>query len=184
MKSEAMALMTKEESGQEQRIKMEEKVLLDDTDRKLVELTQAGLPLVSRPYDEIAQSLGIETSEVISRMKKMQDSGVIRRIAAVPNHYALGYKANGMTVWNVPDDKVNQLGLKVGQLDFVSHCYHRPRFLPEWPYNLFAMVHAHNRDEARLLVDKIAEVIGADDHGHDILFSTQILKKTGLRINP
>jgi len=81
-------------------------------------------------------------------MKSMQDSGVIRRIAAVPNHYSLGYKANGMPVWDVPDERVSELGQKVGQLDFVSHCYHRPRYLPEWPYNLFAMVHAHNRDEA------------------------------------
>ena len=113
----------------------------------------------------------------------MQHSGVIRRIAAVPNHYALGYKANGMTVWDVPDERVHELGQKVGELDFVSHCYQRPRYLPEWPYNLFAMVHAHNRDDARLLVDKIADLIGADDRGHDILFSTKILKKTGLRFN-
>ena len=162
---------------------MNEEISLDEIDRKLVSLTQSGLPLVSRPYDELAQNLGIETSEVISRMKSMLDNGVIRRIAAVPNHYALGYKANGMTVWDVPDDKVNEIGRKVGQLEFVSHCYHRPRFLPEWPYNLFAMVHAHNRSEARLLVDKISEVIGNDDRGHDILFSTQILKKTGLRFS-
>lgn len=167
----------------EKEIETEEKIFLDDMDRKIVELTQSGLPLVSRPYDDIAQRLGIDASEIISRMKNMQDSGVIRRIAAVPNHYALGYKANGMTVWDVPDERINELGHKVGQLEFVSHCYHRPRFLPDWSYNLFAMVHAHNRDEARLLVDKIAELIGDDDRGHDILFSTQILKKTGLRFN-
>ena len=164
-------------------IEMVDKILLDDMDRKIVEITQSGLPLVSRPYDDVAQRLGIEASELISRMKNMQSSGVIRRIAAVPNHYALGYKANGMTVWDVPDEKINELGHKVGGLDFVSHCYHRPRFLPEWPYNLFAMVHGHTHDEARLLMNKIADLIGDDDRGHDILFSTQILKKTGLRFN-
>lgn len=162
---------------------MEQKFLLDETDRKIIEITQSGLPLVSRPYDDISQRLGIDANDVISRMKNMQDSGLIRRIAAVPNHYALGYKANGMTVWDVPDDRVNDLGHKVGELDFVSHCYHRPRYLPEWPYNLFAMVHAHSHDEARLLMERIAEVIGNDDRGHDILFSTKILKKTGLRLN-
>lgn len=161
----------------------DETFVLDDTDRKIVEITQSGLPLISRPYDDIAQRLDLETSDVISRMRNMQHSGVIRRIAAVPNHYALGYKANGMTVWDVPDERVHELGQKVGELDFVSHCYQRPRYLPEWPYNLFAMVHAHNRDDASLLVDKIAELIGADDRGHDILFSTKILKKTGLRFN-
>lgn len=162
---------------------MEKNALLDETDRKIIELTQAGLPLVSRPYEDIAQRLGIESSEVISRMKEMQLSGVIRRIAAVPNHYALGYKANGMTVWDVPDERISELGQQVGALDFVSHCYHRPRNLPDWPFNLFAMVHAHNHDEARSLMAEIAKVIGKDDRGHDILFSTKILKKTGLRLN-
>ena len=162
---------------------MEEQIILDEIDRKIVEITQAGLPLVSRPYDDIAQRLGIDTSDVISRMQNMQNSGVIRRIAAVPNHYALGYKANGMTVWDVPSELVNELGQKVGELDFVSHCYHRPRYLPEWPFNLFAMVHGHDHDEARVLMGKIGELLGEYDRGHDILFSTKILKKTGLRFN-
>ena len=161
---------------------MQETYSLDELDRKIMEITQSGLPLVSRPYDDIAKQLDVDASEVISRMKKMQQSGVIRRIAAVPNHYALGYKANGMTVWNVPDERVHELGQQVGQLDFVSHCYHRPRYLPDWPFNLFAMVHAHTHNEAKSLMAKIADLIGEDDRGHDILFSTQILKKTGMRI--
>lgn len=161
---------------------MQETYSLDELDRKIMEITQSGLPLVSRPYDDIAKQLDVDASEVISRMKKMQQSGVIRRIAAVPNHYALGYKANGMTVWNVPDERVHELGQQVGQLDFVSHCYHRPRYLPDWPFNLFAMVHAHTHNEAKSLMAKIADLIGEDDLGHDILFSTQILKKTGMRI--
>ena len=105
-----------------------------------------------------------------------------RRIGAVPNHYALGYKANGMTVWDVPDERVDELGEKVGALDFVSHCYHRPRHLPDWPYNFFAMVHGHDRDEVEELAHRIAGLIGDANHGHEILYSTRILKKTGLRI--
>ena len=157
-------------------------LLLDDINRQIIQATQSGLPLVSRPYDDIAKRLGISSSEVISRMKAMQENGIIRRIAAVPNHYALGYKGNGMSVWDVPSELVNELGKKVGELDFVSHCYHRPRFLPDWPYNLFAMVHAHNRDEALLLVDTIAKLLGEHDRGHDVLFSKKILKKTGMRL--
>jgi DNA-binding Lrp family transcriptional regulator len=107
---------------------------------------------------------------------------MIRRIGAVPNHYALGYKANGMTVWDVPDEKVDELGERVGALDFVSHCYRRPRHLPEWPYNFFAMVHGHDKPEVEAQVHRIAELLGDADRGHDILFSTRILKKTGLRI--
>jgi len=159
-----------------------EEIILDEVNRQIIQATQSGLPLVSRPYHDIAKDLGITASEVISRMKAMQEAGIIRRIAAVPNHYALGYKGNGMSVWDVPSELVNELGEKVGSLDFVSHCYHRPRFLPEWPYNLFAMVHAHNREEALLLVDTIAKLLGENDRGHDVLFSKRILKKTGMRL--
>ena len=156
--------------------------VLDDADRKIIQVTQAGLALVSRPYDKVAAQVGISSAEVISRMNVMQQHGIIRRIAAVPNHYALGYKGNGMTVWNVPDELISELGHQVGGLSFVSHCYHRPRFLPDWPYNLFAMVHAHNREEAMKLVDEIASLLGENDRGHDVLFSKRILKKTGMRL--
>jgi len=161
---------------------MKSEYLLQDLDRKIIKATQAGLPLVSRPYDDIAARVGTTTAEVIRRMSVMQDKGIIRRIAAVPNHYLLGYKGNGMSVWDVPDERVNELGEKVGALDFVSHCYHRPRFLPEWPYNLFAMVHAHDREEAMLLVNTIAELLADNNRGHDVLFSKRILKKTGMRL--
>lgn len=158
------------------------KIVLDDIDRQIIQATQSGLPLVSHPYHVIAERLGLDANDVISRLQTMKQNGIIRRIAAVPNHYALGYKGNGMSVWDVPGERVNELGKKVGALDFVSHCYHRPRFLPEWPYNLFAMVHAHNKDEALLLVDSIADLLGEFDRGHDVLFSKQILKKTGMRL--
>ncbi len=157
-------------------------VHLDDIDRKIIQATQAGLPLVSRPYDDIAMQIGISADEVLKRMCKMQQCGIIRRIAAVPNHYALGYKANGMTVWDVPDDRIDELGKQVGTLEFVSHCYHRPRYLPGWRYNLFAMVHAHTREEALQLVSRIADLLGEGCRGHDVLFSTRILKKTCMRL--
>lgn len=166
-----------------QKSELEQGALLDEIDRKIIHATQAGLPLVSHPYDDVASRVGISAGEVIARMHAMQQRGIIRRIAAVPNHYSLGYKSNGMTVWDVPDDRVNELGRQVGALEFVSHCYHRPRYLPDWPYNLFAMVHAHNRDEAMLLVSRIADLLGDADRGHDVLFSQRILKKTGLRLS-
>ena len=151
-------------------------------DRKLIQLTQSGLPLVSQPYQNLAQQLGITACEVKARFQRMLDHGVIRRIAAVPNHYSLGFRANGMTVWNVPDNRVSDLGPKIGALDFVSHCYHRPRHLPEWPYNLFAMVHGHSRDDVQDHIQAISDLIGINNHGNDVLYSTRILKKTGLRL--
>ena len=155
---------------------------LDPVDRRIVAATQAGLPLVARPYHAIAGELGLKPSEVMRRMQGLLDTGAIRRIGAVPNHYALGWKANGMSVWDVPDEHVAEAGRMVGALEFVSHCYRRPRHLPDWPYNLFAMVHGRSRDEVTDKLARIAAVLGDWDRAHDVLFSSRILKKTGLRI--
>ena len=154
----------------------------NEMDRCLVLATQSGLPLVSRPYQRLGEQLGISAEEVMLRLKRMLASGVIRRIGAVPNHYAIGYTANGMSVWDVPDDRVDDLGGRIGALDFVTHCYHRPRQLPAWRYNLFAMAHGSSREEVLGKVAHIATLLGADCRAYDVLFSTQILKKTGLRI--
>ena len=157
-------------------------ITLDDIDRKIIEATQSGLPVARRPYHEIAKRVDIAPDQVIARMRKMQELGLIRRIGVVPNHYNLGYHANGMTVWDVPDDKIEEFGKAIGELDFVSHCYHRPRRLPDWPYNLFAMIHGRDRESTQEKVKLIAELLGEYNRGHDVLYSTRILKKTGLRI--
>jgi len=156
--------------------------MLDTTDRRLIAATQGGLPLVAEPYRVLAGQLGLDEAEVIARLQKLLDRGAIRRIGAIPNHYALGFTANGMSVWDIADEDVAEVGSKVGALDFVSHCYERPRHLPVWPYNLFAMVHGRTRDEVRAKVAEIAALVGPAARAHDILFSTRILKKTGLRI--
>lgn len=164
---------------------MDQKVapnILDATDRAIIVATQQGLPLVPRPYHAIAERLNLDAEEVMARVQRMQDNGVIRRIGVVPNHYAIGYRANGMTVWDVPDEIVDELGELVGKLEFVTHCYRRPRHLPEWPYNLFAMVHGKNRDEVTEQIALIKALIGEHVRSHDVLFSTRILKKTGLRL--
>jgi len=155
---------------------------IDAIDRQIIVATQAGLPLVAQPWDAVAEQLGLDPDEVVARVAAMQAHDIIRRIGAVPNHYALGYRANGMSVWNVPDDMVAELGKQVGDLEFVSHCYERPRHLPLWPYNLFAMVHGHNREEVAGRVKVIAGMLRGACRGHDVLYSTRILKKTGLRI--
>lgn len=159
------------------------KPALDAIDRQLIVATQAGLPRLSRPYDAIGSELGIGGDEVISRLQRMLDSGVIRRIGAVPNHYAIGYTANGMSVWDIDDSRIDDLGTQVGALEFVTHCYRRPRRLPDWPYNLFAMVHSRDRAEVAARVAEIAALLGDACRAHDILYSTAILKKTGLRIS-
>ena len=155
---------------------------LDTIDRAIVRATQAGLPLCAQPYHAVAERVGVDPDEVMARMRRMLAAGIIRRIGAVPNHYRLGYRANGMSVWDVPDEQITELGRRVGALPFVSHCYRRPRRLPEWPYNLFAMVHGRTRDEVEAQVAEIAALLGDAARRHDVLYSTRILKKTGLRL--
>lgn len=156
--------------------------MIDATDRALILATQGGLPLVPRPYDAIAEQVGIPAEEAMQRLRAMLAAGIIRRIGAVPNHYAIGWTANGMTVWDVDDARVDELGAQVGGLDFVTHCYRRPRARPAWPYNLFAMVHGASREECAAKAAEIRALLGDACRASDILYSTRILKKTGLRI--
>jgi DNA-binding Lrp family transcriptional regulator len=154
---------------------------LDPVDRRILKATQAGLPLVPRPYHAVAERLGLDPQEVMTRFARLLERGAVRRIAAVPNHYALGFRANGMTVWDVDDLRVDALGEQVGALEFVSHCYRRPRVQPVGPFNLFAMVHAETRLEVVERAEEIADLLGDTVRARDILFSTKILKKTGMR---
>lgn len=155
---------------------------LDDIDRQLIVLTQNGLPLTERPYQQLAEQLSIGDQEVMRRLQAMQDTGVIRRIGAVPNHYKLGYSFNGMTVWDVEDEMIDILGVQVAELPFVSHCYQRPRHLPDWPYNLFAMIHAKTEADANTQIQKVADLLAGHVCSYQVLYSSRILKKTGLRI--
>ena len=155
---------------------------VDATDRTIIVATQGGLPLVPRPYHAIAEQTGLSVEEVMARLRAMLAAGVIRRIGAVPNHYAIGWTANGMTVWDVADERIDALGSQVGALECVTHCYRRPRALPTWPYNLFAMVHGSSREEVLAKAEDIRTLLGDACRGSDVLFSTRILKKSGLRI--
>jgi len=115
-------------------------------------------------------------------LEEMLDDGTIRRVGVVPNHYALGYDYNIMSVWDIEDSQIHRLGKAVGELSFVSHCYQRPRCLPDWPYNLFAMVHGKSEAESQRKLVNIEQLLGESSRGYDQLISKKILKKSGLRI--
>ncbi|MGB1198319.1 MAG: Lrp/AsnC family transcriptional regulator [Thalassotalea sp.] len=169
---------------------------LNKLERQYVLLTQNGLPVTAKPYHWVAQQLNISAEQAMLMTKDLQARGIIRRIAAVPNHYKLGYTYNGMTVWDIDDEYASEFGEAVGKLAFVSHCYLRPRHLPSWHYNLFAMVHGKSPEEINeyreqiknLLKDVLVNRNNSDVNqesnsaSHDMLTSTQILKKTGLRL--
>ncbi len=155
---------------------------LSAAERALLVAVQRGLPLLPRPYRAVGENLGLAEMEVIRMLQELLARGVIRRIGAIPNHYALGYTANGMSVWDVDDEQVDRLGQAVGALPFVTHCYRRPRHLPDWRYNLFAMAHGKSRAEVTAHVAAISALLGPACQAHDVLYSTRILKKTGVRL--
>lgn len=152
-----------------------------DLVRRLVELTQSGLPLVDNPWAWIGEHLDLDEDTVLTLLRQLQDDGAIRRIAAVPNHYRLGYRHNGMTVWDIDDAEIGRLGPLLGAQPFVSHCYRRPR-REGWHYNLFAMVHGRSADEIENYRAEIRQLLGDACRADEMLVSSRILKKTGLRL--
>ncbi len=147
----------------------------------LIRAVQQGLPLVSRPFAEIGEGIGLSESEVIASLAQFQEQGVIKRIGVVVRHRELGYRANAMVVWDIPDDVVSALGHCIGKFDFVTLCYQRPRRLPAWRYNLFCMIHGRDRDEVLGLVAQLKEQCGLHDISHEVLFSRRRFKQCGAR---
>ena len=159
---------------------------LTPEERDLVVEIQDGLPVTATPYADVAERLDVDTEWVLRTIKRFNAEGKVRRVGVIPNHYALGYTENGMTVWNVPDDLLDTVGPEIASLPFVTHCYERPRHESVWPYNFFAMTHGRSEAESEQRIQRVKAVmdehwdVGDDDW--DTLFSTEILKKTGIRL--
>lgn len=151
-------------------------------ERRLLHTVQVGLPLCEEPWLEIADQLGESEQTVIDAVQSLLDRGVLRRVGLVPNHYALGYRYNLMLVWNIRNEGVDSVGTTMGETDFVSHCYRRPRHGDEWPFNLFTMIHCRHAAEIDDLVECLRDIAGIHYIAHTALESTRILKKTGLRL--
>jgi len=151
---------------------------LNKLDRALIRELQKGLPLVSRPFQTIAQKLQISEAEVLARVQELIDRGVIRRFGAAVRHQDLGYVANAMVVWPVPDERVREAGRIMASFPGVTHCYERVR-APGWPYNLYTVIHGRTEEECRETAARIAAAAGVDDY--QILFSTAELKKSSMK---
>lgn len=145
----------------------------------LIDAIGRGLPLVPRPYAEIAANLGRSEQEVIDGIGRIMMRGDLKRFGVVVRHRKLGYRANGMVVWNIPDSRVDELGSCISRYPFVTLCYQRPRRPPAWPYNLFSMIHGRDRDA---VVDQVAQILrqhGLHDIEHEVLFSPRCFKQRG-----
>lgn len=149
--------------------------------KKLIEAIQAGLPLVPRPYLAIGEHIGLSENEVILGIQHLLDKGIIKRFGTVVRHRQLGYRANAMIVWDIPDEHVAQFGQRVKQFDFVTLCYRRPRQLPHWPYNLFCMIHGQEREAVLQQLQIMINDCQLQQTPHQILFSRRCFKQRGAR---
>lgn len=151
---------------------------MDNLDKKIIRWIQSDIPIEKEPYKTIATNLGIEEQELLDRIEEMQKQGIIRRIGAILNHRSVGFHGNGMVAWRVEDSKTEEIGKIMGAQREISHCYERNCF-PEWPYNMYTMVHAETTEDCEGIIKRIAEEIGITDYV--VLFSTRELKKTSFK---
>lgn len=159
--------------------RLPEQAVLDERDQALITLLQTGLSLTESPYAEMGRQLEMNEEEVISRIQSLLDKRVIKRFGVVVRHHELGYRANAMVVWDIPDDRISLLGHCMGKFDFVTLCYRRPRRLPAWPYNLFTMIHGQDRNDVLANIQSLVASCSLDKLNHKVLFSTRRFKQRG-----
>lgn len=155
-------------------------IAIDDIDRALLEALEGGLPLVPSPYRPLAETVGIRQDEVIVRLERLLDTGVVRRFGAVVRHRALGYAANAMVVWDIKDEDIAAAAETMVGFTFVTLCYRRPR-RNGWPYNLFCMIHGREREVVLGQVGEVRAALGPVVCNYAVLFSTRAFKQRGAR---
>ena len=146
-----------------------------EEDKEYIRELQKDLEIVQRPFLKSAQKLGITEEKLLEKAKYYEEIGVMRRFAAILRHRDAGFVANGMIVWKVPEEKIDETGAKLGAFPQVSHCYQRPVY-QDWPYNVFSMIHCRSQEDAENMAKEIQKQIGIEDY--KILFSSREFKKT------
>lgn len=142
---------------------------------------EQGLPLTPRPFQTLAERTGLSEQEVMDAIKQWQSNGLIKRFGLVVKHRTLGYNANAMVVWNVPDEQVQALGKAMAAVPFITLCYQRPRRLPDWPYNLFCMIHGTNRERVLAQLASLIDDQNLQHIQHAVLFSNKAYRQRGGR---
>ncbi|MDQ6914599.1 MAG: AsnC family transcriptional regulator [Actinomycetota bacterium] len=149
----------------------------DDFDVAVIRATQGHQPVVAEPYAEPAARLGVSVERLLEHMEGMRERRLLRRVAAILFHRRAGFSANGMGVWNVPDEQILELGPRMAAVRGISHCYQRPTY-PDWPYSVFTMAHGRSKEECDAILDSIAEMTGVDERA--TLYSSTEYKKVRL----
>lgn len=154
-------------------------MMVDQTDMRLLQEIADGLPLAVRPYQVVAGRLRLSEADVITRLRRLCDIGVIRRLGVIVRHHELGYRANAMAVWDVPDGMVDEIGQMVATRPEVTLCYRRRRVPPAWPYNLFCMIHGKDRAVVDAQIAVLSDESGLDRFPHAVLYSRRRFKQRG-----
>ena len=154
---------------------------LDARDRLLLAAVQDGLPLVSRPYAELGRRTGLSETEVAAKLARWIETGLVKRLGVVVRHRPLGYRANAMVVFDVPDERVGEIGRRMIAFAGVTLCYRRPRRGEAWPYNLFCMIHGKDRAKVEAQVEALALALGLSAAPRAVLFSRRCFKQRGAR---
>lgn len=166
----------KEVAPTEEKKKIKEtKFTPTEQDKEFIRQLQKDLEVVDRPFLKVAQSLGMSEDQVFEKLRYYEEIGVMRRYAAILRHRDVGFVANGMIVWRVPEQRIKEVGNMLGAFPQISHCYQRPVYA-DWPYNVFSMVHCKSIAEAESMARDIQKHIKVDDYR--ILFSSREFKKT------
>ena len=151
------------------------KFVATESDKKFIRELQKDMEIVDRPFEKAAKNLGMTEEQIFEKLQYYEEIGVMRRYAAILRHREAGFTANGMIVWKVPKERIGEVGNKLGSFPQVSHCYERPVY-PDWPYNVFSMIHCKSFDEAGEVAGQIQKQINVDEY--KILFSSREFKKT------
>ncbi len=163
--------------GVEQQLVAIEAKPYDEFDRAVIRATQGDLPVVSEPWNESAQQLGISVDELLAHLEAMKQRGLLRRVAGILYHRRAGFSANGMGVWQVPADQIAEIGPKMAAYRGVSHCYERPTYA-DWPYQIFTMAHGRSKQECDAILDAIADEFPIEQRA--TLYSSTEFKKVRL----
>lgn len=159
----------------------------DAKDFALIAAVQAGLPVAARPYALIAEKIGLTEGQVLERLQRLRQCGLIKRWGVVVQHRALGYRANAMIVMDIPDSQVDQVGRLISRYDCVNLCYQRPRYPGVWPYNLYCMIHGKSRDAVWVQWQHLQDECQLQAYPFEMLFSARCFKQRGAqyaRLNP
>lgn len=151
---------------------------MEGIDKRALSCLDGEFPVCSRPFQVLAAEAGLTELQLLTTMEVLTDRGAVRRFGAALRHRTLGFTANAMVVWQVPDNRIEEIGSMLAQFPEITHCYHR-RPAPDWPYNLYTMIHATSRAECQRIIDRAAQAAGQDQYL--VLFSTEELKKTSLK---